>query len=344
LSELPDEAKKYTQLIANKITATISQSYQLDSHEYQTSGSIGITLFKNHEASKEDLLKQADIAMYEAKTAGRNTSCFFNPSMQILINARVTQELELRQAVEKEQFVLFFQTQNTHDGKIVSAEVLIRWQHPDTGLIFPSDFIHLAEQTGLIMPIGQWVLEKACIQLKAWENNPLAKHLVLAVNVSAKQFHQPDFVEQVRQVLNLTAINPDRLTLELTESLVLDDVNDTVTKMKALRAVGVHFSMDDFGTGYSSLSHLKKLPINELKIDYSFVRDITVDTDDAAIVQTIIAMAHNLGLKVIAEGVETEAQRTFLEQHGCLVYQGYLFSKPLPIDEFEILLTDTSRS
>jgi two-component system CheB/CheR fusion protein len=344
LSELPDEAKKYTQLIANKITATISQPYQLDSHEYQTSGSIGITLFKNHEASKEDLLKQADIAMYEAKTAGRNTSCFFNPSMQILINARVTQELELRQAVEKEQFVLFFQTQNTHDGKIVSAEVLIRWQHPDTGLIFPSDFIHLAEQTGLIMPIGQWVLEKACIQLKAWENNPLAKHLVLAVNVSAKQFHQPDFVEQVRQVLNLTAINPDRLTLELTESLVLDDVNDTVTKMKALRAVGVHFSMDDFGTGYSSLSHLKKLPINELKIDYSFVRDITVDTDDAAIVQTIIAMAHNLGLKVIAEGVETEAQRTFLEQHGCLVYQGYLFSKPLPIDEFEILLTDTSRS
>lgn len=342
LSELPDEAKKYTQLIANKIIITIGQSYQLDSHEYQTSGSIGITLFKDHEASKEDLLKQADIAMYEAKALGRNTACFFNPMMQANINARVSQEFALRQAVEKEQFVLYYQTQNTQDGKIVSAEVLIRWQHPDTGLIFPANFIHLAEQTGLIVPIGQWVLEKACTQLKAWENNPLANHLILAVNVSAKQFRQPDFVEQVCQVLKRTAINPDRLTLELTESLVLDDVNDTVTKMKALRAVGVHFSMDDFGTGYSSLAHLKKLPINELKIDYSFVRDITVDSDDAAIVQTIIAMAHNLGLKVVAEGVETEEQRSFLEQHGCLIYQGYLFSKPIPIDAFETLLTDVT--
>ncbi|MDP3839752.1 MAG: EAL domain-containing protein [Methylococcales bacterium] len=342
LSDLPDEAKKYTQQIANKITTTISQSYQLVSHEYHTSGSIGITLFKDHQTSREELLKQADIAMYEAKASGRNTACFFNPTMQTAINARVSQELALRQALEQEQFVLYYQTQNTHDGKIVSAEVLIRWQHPDTGLIFPADFIHLAEQTGLIMPIGQWVLEQACMQLKAWENNPQAHHLVLAVNVSAKQFHQPDFVEQVRQVLNRTAINPDKLTLELTESLVLDDVNDTVTKMEALRDVGVHFSMDDFGTGYSSLSSLKKLPIHELKIDYSFVRDITVDSDDAAIVQTIIAMAHNLGLKVIAEGVETEAQRTFLEQHGCLVYQGYLFSKPVPIDEFESLLTDNT--
>jgi EAL domain-containing protein (putative c-di-GMP-specific phosphodiesterase class I) len=190
----------------------------------------------------------------------------------------------------------------------------------------------------MIMPIGQWVLEKACAQLKAWENNPLANHLVLAVNVSAKQFHQPDFVEQVCQVLSRTNVKPDKLVLELTESVVLDDVNDTIIKMNILRKLGVHFSMDDFGTGYSSLLNLKRLPINELKIDYSFVRDLVVDSDDAAIVQTIIAMARNLGLKVVAEGVETEEQRVFLEQHGCLIYQGYLFSKPVPIDEFEALL------
>jgi EAL domain-containing protein (putative c-di-GMP-specific phosphodiesterase class I) len=261
--------------------------------------------------------------------------------MQATINTRVTQELALRQAVDKEQFVLYYQSQNAHDGNIVSAEVLLRWQHPEIGLIFPSDFIYLAEQTGLIMPIGQWVLEQACIQLKAWESNPLANHLTLAVNVSARQFHQVDFVEQVRQVLNHTGINPDKLTLELTESLVLDDVNDTITKMKALRAIGVHFSMDDFGTGYSSLSSLKKLPITELKIDYSFVRDIITDKDDAAIVQTIIAMAHNLGLKVVAEGVETEEQLTFLKRHGCYLYQGYFFSKPVPLAVFENLLTNS---
>jgi diguanylate cyclase (GGDEF)-like protein/PAS domain S-box-containing protein len=343
LSELPDEAKTQAELIANKISTTINQSYLLVTHEHQSSGSIGITLFKDHEASKEDLLRQADIAMYEAKVAGRNTVCLFTPSMQTAINQRVFQELALRQALDQEQFVLYYQSQNTHDGGIVGAEVLIRWQHPETGLIFPDDFIHLAEQTGLIMLIGQWVLKQACIQLKAWESNPLASHLTLAVNVSARQFHQVNFVEQVSQVLNYTGINPNKLTLELTESLVLDDVNDTVTKMKALRAIGVHFSMDDFGTGYSSLSSLKKLPINELKIDYSFVRDIVVDKDDAAIVQTIIAMAHILGLKVIAEGVETEAQQAFLKQHDCSLYQGYLFSKPVPLVDFEALLADAPR-
>lgn len=339
LSELPEEAKTQVQRIADKISTTINQSYQLVTHQQHSSGSIGITLYNNHETSKEDLLKQADIAMYEAKAAGRNTVCFFQPSMQAAINARVTQELALQQALDNEQFVLYYQSQNTHDGNIVSAEVLVRWQHPETGLIFPADFIHLAEQTGLIMPIGQWVLEQACTQLKTWESNPLASHLTLSVNVSARQFHQADFVAQVCQVLNCTRINPNKLTLELTESLVLDDVNDTVTKMKALRTIGVEFSMDDFGTGYSSLSSLKKLPINELKIDQSFVRDIVIDKDDAAIVQTIIAMAHNLGLKVVAEGVETEEQWVFLKQHRCCLYQGYLFSKPVPLAVFESLLT-----
>jgi EAL domain-containing protein (putative c-di-GMP-specific phosphodiesterase class I) len=261
--------------------------------------------------------------------------------MQTAINTRVSQEIALRQALDNEQFVLYYQSQNTHDGNIVSAEVLIRWQHPETGLIFPDDFIYLAEQTGLIVFIGQWVLKQACAQLKVWESNPLATHLRLAVNVSARQFHQSDFVKQVCQVVNDTGINADKLILELTESVVLNDVNDTITKMKALCAIGVHFSMDDFGTGYSSLSSLKKLPINELKIDKTFVRDITVNKDDATIVQTIIAMAHNLGLKVVAEGVETEEQRIFLKQHGCSLYQGYLFSKPVPLAVFETLLTDT---
>lgn len=341
LSELPDEAEKQVEFIAKKISTTINQSYSLVEQQYQSSGSIGITLFKGHEvATDEELLKQANIAMYEAKAAGRNTIRFFNPIMQTVINTRVSQEIALRQALDNEQFVLYYQSQNTPDGNIVSAEVLIRWQHPETGLIFPDDFIYLAEQTGLIVLIGQWVLEQACTQLKVWESNPLATHLRLAVNVSARQFHQPDFVEQVCQVVNDTGINADKLILELTESVVLNDVNDTITKMKALRAIGVHFSMDDFGTGYSSLSSLKKLPINELKIDKTFVRDITVNKDDATIVQTIIAMAHNLGLKVVAEGVETEEQRIFLKQHGCSLYQGYLFSKPVPLAVFETLLTD----
>jgi two-component system CheB/CheR fusion protein len=338
LSASLHEAEIQIQLIANKIKTAINRPYQLVSYEHSTTGSIGITMFEDHAVKKEDLLKQADIAMYEAKSAGRNTVCFFTPTMQAAINARVSEELALQQALTKEQFVLYYQSQNTVEGKIVSAEVLIRWQHPETGLILPANFIHLAERTGMIMPIGQWVLEKACAQLKAWENNPLANHLVLAVNVSAKQFHQPDFVEQVCQVLSRTNVKPDKLVLELTESVVLDDVNDTIIKMNILRKLGVHFSMDDFGTGYSSLLNLKRLPINELKIDYSFVRDLVVDSDDAAIVQTIIAMARNLGLKVVAEGVETEEQRVFLEQHGCLIYQGYLFSKPVPIDEFEALL------
>ena len=344
LSESLHEAESQIQHVANKIKTAINKPYQLVSYEHSTTASIGITMFEDHAVKKEGLLKQADIAMYEAKSAGRNTVCFFNPNMQATINARVSEELALQQALTKEQFVLYYQSQNNVEGKIVSAEVLIRWQHPETGLILPANFIHLAERTGMIMPIGQWVLEKACKQLKAWENNPLANHLVLAVNVSAKQFHQPDFVEQVCQVFSRINVKPDRLVLELTESVVLDDVNDTIIKMNTLRKLGIHFSMDDFGTGYSSLLNLKRLPINELKIDYSFVRDLIVDGDDAAIVQTIIAMARNLGLKVVAEGVETEEQRVFLEQHGCLIYQGYLFSKPVPIDEFEALLMDRANT
>ena len=225
-----------------------------------------------------------------------------------------------------------------HNGHIIAAEVLIRWQHPQHGLVMPLEFIPLAEETGLILPIGQWVLETACAQLKAWERDINTRHLKLAINVSPRQFRQADFVDQVRETLLRSKVDPDMLDLELTESLVLDNIDDTIVKMQALKEIGVHFSMDDFGTGYSSLSYLTQLPLDQLKIDQSFVRNIGVKHSDAAIVQTIIGMASNLGMEVIAEGVETEEQRAFLEQHGCALCQGYLFSKPVPVEEFEARL------
>jgi diguanylate cyclase (GGDEF)-like protein/PAS domain S-box-containing protein len=335
------EAAKQTEVISEKILAILAQPYQLTTHDYYSTASIGITLFKDCLQSIDELLKQADIAMYQAKTTGRNTLCFFDPEMQVSIAARVALQADLRLALVEQQFKLYYQLQTTHDNHTVGAEVLIRWQHPQRGLISPIEFITLAEETDLIIPMGQWVLETACSQIKIWENSVHTQHLQLAVNVSAKQFRQIDFVEQVRQVLNHTAINPARLKLELTESLVLDDINDTIFKMNQLKEMGVRFSMDDFGTGYSSLSYLTQLPLDQLKIDQSFVRNIAIKPADAIIVQTIISMAHNLGMEIIAEGVETEEQRAFLEQYNCLLYQGYLFSKPLPIEQFESLLNST---
>ena len=282
----------------------------------------------------EELLRHADLAMYQAKKAGRNTLCFFDPSMQAMVTARADMEKNLRRALEQNQFKLYFQSQVYRNGQIVGAEVLLRWQHPERGLVSPLEFIPLAEKTSLILPIGQWVLETACTQLKVWEGNSHTRHLRLAVNVSARQFRHPDFVAQIQQALSSNVINPELLKLELTESLVLDNINDTIVKMHALREIGVRFSLDDFGTGYSSFSYLTQLPLDQLKIDRSFVRNIGVKSTDAIIVQTIIGMAHNLGIEVIAEGVETEAQRAFLERHGCPAFQGYLFSKPVPIEEF----------
>ena len=241
----------------------------------------------------------------------------------------------MEQALLEQQFVLHFQAQVDHENRIQGAEVLLRWQHPDRGLISPAEFISLAEETGQIVPIGLWALEFSCNQLKVWEVDPRTQHLQLAVNVSARQFRQADFIEQVVQVLYRTRINPSRLKLELTESLVMDNLADTIAKMQALKDIGVQFSMDDFGTGYSSLSSLKKLPLDQLKIDQSFVRDIIHDPENTIIVQTIIAMAHSLGMDVIAEGVETEQQRDFLASHDCLYFQGYLFGKPMPLEDFE---------
>jgi len=339
LSEEPLETATQTEMVCNKVLITLNQSYQLDTHEYRSTSSIGATLFDGYEKSIDELLKQADIAMYQAKSSGRNALRFFDPQMQATISARVALEDDLRLAVEENQFILYYQPQVTHNRQIMGAEVLIRWQHPLRGLVSPADFIPLAEETHLILSIGQWVLNMACAQIKIWEGSEHTRHLQLAVNVSSRQFYQADFVAQVNQILHQNAINPNKLKLELTESLVLNDIDDTIFKMHALRKIGVRFSMDDFGTGYSSLSSLKQLPLDQLKIDQSFVRDISIDLDDATIVETIIAMANKLSMEVIAEGVETETQRVFLEQHGCLFFQGYLFSKPVQLEQFELLLT-----
>jgi diguanylate cyclase (GGDEF)-like protein len=338
LSEYPIEAAEQAECVGEKILATLNLSYQLATHEYRSTPSIGITLFSNHQQSKDELMKQADIAMYQAKKAGRNTLRFFDPQMQDTINARATLEDELRAALVKGEFELYYQIQVGSTHRPLGAEALIRWMHPVRGLVSPLQFIPLAEETGLILPIGKWVLETACAQLKLWQQDPLTRELILAVNVSAKQFRQVDFVAQVQAAVKDYAINPMRLKLELTESLLLDAIEDTIATMNALNEIGVQFSLDDFGTGYSSLQYLKRLPLDQLKIDRSFVRDLVTDNSDKAIVRTIIAMAGSLSLDVIAEGVETEEQRQNLFNKGCTHFQGYLFSEPIPIEQFEALL------
>ena len=338
LSEQPIEAAEQTEVIGGKILAALEQPYQLNTHEFRNSASVGAIIFSGNHQESEELLKQADIAMYQAKKSGRNTLRFFDPEMQEAIKSKVALEGELHKALECRQFQLHYQIQVDSSRRPVGAEALIRWKHPERGMISPSQFIPLAEEIGLILPIGRWVLDAACAQLKSWESDKAKQELSLAVNVSARQFHQADFVKQVQSVVQQYAINPNLLKLELTESLLLDDIKDTVITMNGLTKIGVRLSLDDFGTGYSSLQYLKLLPLNQIKIDQSFVRDIATDQNDAAIVQTIIAMAGTLGLGVIAEGVETEAQREFLDTRGCHEFQGYLFGKPMPIEEFEASL------
>jgi EAL domain-containing protein (putative c-di-GMP-specific phosphodiesterase class I) len=283
----------------------------------------------------EELLRRADTAMYQAKSSGRNTLRFYDPAMQAALDARLQLENDLRHALAENQFRLYYQPQVNDNWDTVGAEALIRWQFPQKGLIPPIQFIPLAEETGLILPMGKWVIETACDQLKAWEGDPRTSRLQLAVNVSARQFHQADFVEQTLKLLADKNINPALLKLELTESLILDDIDSAITKMNALKGAGIFLSMDDFGTGYSSLAYLTQLPLNQLKIDQSFVRNMGAKHVNAVIVQTIIGMARNLDMEVIAEGVETEEQYAFLKEHGCALFQGYLFGKPVPIEEFE---------
>lgn len=338
LSEQIIEAAEQVEIVGEKILASLGQPYQLLTHTFRSSASIGSTVFSGHQQETEELLKQADIAMYQAKKSGRNTLRFFDPQMQETINHRVALEGELHKALEDRQFQLHYQIQVDAARRPLGAEALIRWSHPERGIVSPAQFIPLAEETGLILRIGRWVLDTACAQLKLWEGDAATQKLILAVNVSARQFHQTDFVEQVRSFVLKHAIDPKLLKLELTESLLLGEIEDSVVTMKGLNEIGVKLSLDDFGTGYSSLQYLKLLPLNQIKIDQSFVRDIATDQNDAAIVQTIIAMAGTMGFDVIAEGVETESQLEFLELRGCHAFQGYLFGRPAPIGQFEDLV------
>ena len=338
LSVYSFEASVQAEMIANKILTTLNQIYFLEPFEYNNGCSIGVVLFNGQNNSQDELIKQADIAMYHAKKSGRNNLCFFNPLMQEAITARVEFEYDLRKAVENRQFYLHFQIQMNHSRQPIGAEVLIRWQHPKRGLVPPIEFIPLAEETGMILPIGLWLLNSACAQLKLWQENPLTRDMALSVNVSSKQFFQADFVTQVQSVILNYGIKPSLLKMELTESVLVKSIEETIMIMDALITTGIQFSLDDFGTGYSSLQYLKRLPLHQLKIDQSFIRDIAFDSDDQTIVRTIIAMADNLNLNVIAEGVETEEQLKFLQDNGCVNYQGYLFSQPVVIEDFEALL------
>ncbi len=335
LSENAQEAATQAETTGEKIHGALNQTYQLANHEYNGTPSIGVTLFTDHQDTVDELLKRADLAMYHAKSAGRNALRFFDPQMQAVITTRATLEAGLREALLKQQFLLYYQAQVDSQGHVTGAEALLRWQHPQGELVSPMEFIPLAEDTGLILLVGRWVLETACAQLALWAACPELAHLMVAVNVSAREFHHKDFVDQVKSVLVTSGARPQRLKLELTESLLLHDVEDTIVKMTALRAEGVSFSLDDFGTGYSSLSYLKRLPLDQVKIDRSFVRDVLTDAYDSAIARSVIDLGRNLGLGVIAEGVESGAQRDFVAANGCQNYQGYLFSRPLPLHEFE---------
>ncbi|MFC5301429.1 EAL domain-containing protein [Azospira restricta] len=330
LGDDPTQAAADSETVGNKILDSLNRDYDLNGKAHHSSPSIGVTLFLGQETNIDNLLKQADLAMYQAKAAGRNAMRFFDPGMQAVVTARSELEDDLREALKAQQFVLHYQPQVDGEGRITGAEALLRWQHPQRGLVPPAEFIPLAEETGLILPIGDWVLRTACARLAQWRARPDTAALTLAVNVSARQFRHPGFVYQVVSALGASGADPHRLKLELTESLLLDDIEGTVVKMTALKAAGVSFSLDDFGTGYSSLSYLKRLPLDQLKIDRSFVRDVLTDPNDAAIARTIVALGQSLGLTVIAEGVETEEQRAFLAAHNCHAYQGYLFGRPEP--------------
>ncbi len=335
LGTLPLEAASQAQAIASRLVECIAQPYELEGKRYCGSGSIGIALFGLPHDTADELLKRADFAMYQAKDAGRNTLCFFDPAMQETVLARAALAADLRHGLERGELFIHLQPVVDGQGRRVGAEALARWLHPVRGVVQPLDFVALAEQHGLIPVLGRQVLEAACTQLAAWAGDAATRHLTLSVNVSARQFHQPGFVAEVLQTLRRTGADANLLKLELTESLLLHDVEEVAQKMAALRSHGVRFSIDDFGTGYSSLAYLKRLPLDEIKIDRSFVNDLLSDPNDASIVQTILLLARSLSLKVVAEGVETVGQQHFLAHHGCPLFQGYLFGRPAPAAAWE---------
>ncbi|MES2953884.1 MAG: EAL domain-containing protein, partial [Pseudomonadota bacterium] len=346
LGDDPQVASARATIVAQKVLGALCEPCDLAGYDYDGTCSIGITLFNQHQQNVGDLLKQADMAMYQAKAAGRNAICFFDPAMQALVTANAALTSELRQGLRNQDFVLHYQPQVGRGGDMVGVEALVRWRHPQQGLVPPDSFITQAEDSGLILPLGQWVLETACTQLAAWAARAETEKFSIAINVSVRQFRHPEFVEMVMKAIDQAGISAHRLKLELTESLLAKDMDVTIAKMGILKSAGVTLSIDDFGIGYSALSYLKYLPLDQLKIDRSFVKDVLTDPNDAAIARTIIGLAQSLGLGVMAEGVETEAQRDFLARHGCHCYQGYLFCKPLPIEELEVFiqrLPQTSR-
>ena len=335
LSRQRHDAATQARQICEKILRAFGAPILLDKFVRHSTASIGVTLFDSQQCSASELLKQADLAMYEVKAAGRNGARFFDPEMQTVVTARAALEADLRHALQHDEFLLHYQPQVDRDGAVIGAEALIRWHSASRGLVSPAAFIPIAEDTGLILPIGRWVLQQACRQLALWARQPDLAPLSISVNVSARQLRQPGFVDEVSAVVAAAAIDPQRLKLEITESLLVDDTETAIATMNSLKARGVGFSLDDFGTGYSSLSYLKRLPLDQLKVDQSFVSDALSDPRDAAIAQTIIALGRCLQLNVIAEGVETAAQHAFLIEHGCHAFQGYLFSRPVPADRFE---------
>lgn len=320
--------------IARKILAVIRQPYLIDGRECQCSASIGVTVFDGRNVNRDELLRQADIALYEAKSAGRNSLCFFAPSLQVAVNVRATLEEEMRLGLRNHEFELFFQAQ-IERGRLSGAESLLRWRHPRHGLLLPGEFIGVAENSGLILPLGEHVLTMACQQIARWSTHPVGAKLTLAVNISSLQLRQDNFVDTVLAVLARTGADPRRLTLELTESMLVDNMEKAIVKMGLLKEHGIHFSLDDFGTGYSSLAYLKRLPLDQLKIDRSFIRDVLVDKTSGAIAQTIVTLGRAMRLSVVAEGVETEEQCHHLNRIGCQCLQGFYFGRPLPLGEFE---------
>ncbi|MEG0974824.1 MAG: EAL domain-containing protein [Comamonas sp.] len=338
LGAVHEQAEAHVRGVVEHLLSRFNQPFTLDGSAYYSTPSIGVTVFGDGDVqSAEELLKRADMAMYEAKSAGRNTQRFFDPHMQAQVNARAHLESDLRQAIHGNELQVYYQPVMNGHGQLLGAEALVRWRHPKRGLVMPMDFIDLAEQTGLIVELGAFVMSTACLQLATWAQCPSTSCLTIAVNVSPRQFRNKGFVDEVLEILDETGANPTMLKLELTENLLLGDVNETATRMRELKERGVCFSLDDFGVGYSSLSYLKSLPLDQLKIDRSFVNDVLNDVNDAVIVRTILALAHNLELEVVAEGVENSDQVDFLVKNGCSRFQGYHFGRPVPIAEFERL-------
>lgn len=323
-------AAAHAEAVAEKIRHALCQPFQLRGRQHSSSASVGIVVFDKDAGELNELLKMTDVAMYQAKAAGRNQVRFYDSVMQAQALARTELLRDMRQGLAAEQFLLHYQVQVDAHGHTQGAEALMRWQHPQRGLVMPGDFIAVAEESGLILALGHWVLQAACQQLLRWASNPQTAHWTMAVNVSALQFSRDDFVDSVVSVIRESGVDAHKLKLELTESMLIGDVQDAIVKMSQLKKLGVSFSLDDFGTGYSSLIYLKRLPMDQLKIDQSFVRDLLSDPDDAVIVQAIVALGHNLGMQVIAEGVETQGQHDALAGMGCDAFQGYLLGRPVP--------------